>query len=134
MIYLLDTDMASYVIKGASQTLDVKLSRQRPGSVFISSVTRAELRFGVRRLANAHKLASEVARFLAAVPTLPWDERAADAFADMRAILERAGTPIGVMDTMIASHALATGAVLVSNNLRHFRRVKNLAIENWTAP
>lgn len=134
MIYLLDTDTASYVIKGTSSALDAKLARQRTDSMFISSVTRAELRFGVRKLPNAHRLAAEVDRFLAIVRTLPWDEDAADAFAEIRVILERAGTPIGVMDTMIASHALAAGAVLVSNNLRHFRRVRNLTVENWAVP
>jgi tRNA(fMet)-specific endonuclease VapC len=69
---------------------------------------------------------------LSGVHTLAWDEVAADQFGEVRADLERAGTPIGSMDTMIAAHAKAIKAVLVTNNMKHFRRVKGLAIENWT--
>lgn len=134
--FLLDTDTASYVIKGSSAALDAHLAKQPLDRVFISSVTRAELLFGVRRLPRAHqratKLAAEVSRFLSTVHTLPWDEAAADAFADVRVALEKIGTPIGVLDTMIAAHALSLRATLVTNNTRHFRRVKGLTVQNWT--
>jgi len=85
----------------------------------------------VRRLPAPRRLAAEVDQFLAAIPTLAWDALAADAFASVRASLERSGIPIGVMDTMIAAHALSTSAVLVTNNVRHFHRVKGLTVENW---
>jgi tRNA(fMet)-specific endonuclease VapC len=76
-------------------------------------------------------LAARVDGFLNAVRTLPWDEVAADQFAEVRTTLERAGTPIGAMDTMIAAHAKAVHAILVTNNMKHFRMVKGLAFENW---
>lgn len=130
---MLDTDIASYVIKGKSPTVDSHLSKVAVGHVCISAVTRAELRFGVRRLPKAHRLGAEVERFLSGIRTLPWDETAADTFAEVRARLERHGTPIGVMDTMIAAHALAVPAILVTNNTGHFRRIPNLKLDNWSA-
>jgi tRNA(fMet)-specific endonuclease VapC len=69
--------------------------------------------------------------FLGGLHTLSWDEVAADQFAEVRVELERSGTPIGVMDTMIAAHAKAVKATLVTNNTKHFRVVRGLTIENW---
>jgi tRNA(fMet)-specific endonuclease VapC len=76
-------------------------------------------------------VAAEVERFLSGIHTLPWGEAAADHFAEVRANLERVGTPVGSMDTMIAAHAKALDAVLVTNNVKHFGMVKGLAVANW---
>lgn len=129
---MLDTDTASYVIKGRSPSIDNHLRNLDPGQVCISAVTRVELRFGVRRLSGATGLAAEVELFLSGIHTLPWDDIAADYFADVRVALERRGTPIGIMDSMIAAHARALKATLVTNNVKHFRLVKGLAVENWS--
>jgi tRNA(fMet)-specific endonuclease VapC len=131
--FMLDTDIASYAIKGGFPAVDAHLRRLDAMQVCISAVTRAELRLGVRRLAGATRLAVRVERFLSGVHTLPWDEIAADQFAEVRAELERGGAPIGVMDTMIAAHAKAVRAILVTNNVKHFRKVKGLSVENWAA-
>ena len=128
---MLDTDTSSYVIKGSDPKVDAHLRRLDLMQVCISAVTRAELRFGVLRIPGAKRLATEVEKFLRGVQTLAWDEAAADQFAEVRADLERGGTPIGSMDTMIAAHAKASKAILVTNNVRHFRLVKGLSIENW---
>jgi tRNA(fMet)-specific endonuclease VapC len=77
------------------------------------------------------RLADEVEKFLLGIPTLAWDEAAADEFGEVRAAFERAGTPIGSMDTMIAAHAKAVGATLVTNHLKHFWFVKGLTLNNW---
>jgi tRNA(fMet)-specific endonuclease VapC len=114
--YMLDTDISSYVIKGAAPAVDAYLRRLDPLRVCISAITRAELRLGVYRLPRAIRLAAEVERFLNVIRTLPWDEAAADIFARIRA-----GTPLDTMDAMIAAHANATGAILVTNNTKHFR-------------
>jgi len=129
--YMLDTDTASYVIKGRMPSLDRRLADVPPEDVCISSVTRAELLYGVRRTPEAHRLARVVDQFLARVHSLPWDDAAADRFATIAAELERAGRLIGTLDTMIAAHALATSAVMVSNNVEHFSRVTGLNLENW---
>ena len=130
-VFMLDTDTSSFVIKGNSPRIDARLRKLDVMQVCISAVTRAELRFGVQRLPGATRLASEVARFLSGIHALPWDEVAADEFAGVRADLERNGRPIGSMDTMIAAHAKAVGAILVTNNQKHFGLVKGLVIESW---
>ena len=128
---MLDTDTASYVIKGSAPQVDDHLRSLNVTQVCISAITRAELRFGVARLARLNRLAAGVEKFLSGVSTLPWDEVAADQCATVRADLERGGTPIGIMDTLIAAHAKAMKAILVTNNVKHFRLVKGLSIENW---
>ena len=129
---MLDTDTSSYLIKGSAPRIDARLRSLDVRQVCISAITRAELRYGVRRLMGATKLAANVEFFLAGIQTLAWDEAAADEFAEVRVDLERGAGSIGSMDTMIAAHAKATRATLVTNNLKHFRRVKGLMIENWT--
>jgi tRNA(fMet)-specific endonuclease VapC len=130
-LFMLDTDTSSYIIKGNAPSIDAHLRDLDVLQVCISAVTRAELRFGVRRLRGATRLAAAVENFLSGVHALPWDEAAADQFAEIRADLEQVGTPIGGMDTMIAAHAKALDAVLVTNNVKHFGLVKGLVITNW---
>ena len=131
MLYLLDTDMCSYAIRGVSAALDVKLATARPDSLAISSVTRAELVFGLEKRGNPRALSRLVHHFLDRIAVMPWDADAADQFARLRAQLERNGTPIGTFDTMIAGHALALKATLVTNNQKHFQKVQALKVENW---
>jgi tRNA(fMet)-specific endonuclease VapC len=97
--------------------------------VAISAVTEAELRFGVARLSDAPKLRLAVEEFLLRVESLPWD--AVESYANLRAALQRDGTPMGNLDMMIAAQALALDLVLATND-RVFRRVKRLKIEDWT--
>ena len=134
MLYLLDTDTCGYAIRGASALLDAALVAASPGSLAVSAVTRAELVFGLEKRGNPPALARAVHGFLDRLAVLPWDTAAADHFAQLRARLERAGTPIGIFDTMIAGHALSLAATLVSNNSKHFQKVKGLKVENWTVP
>jgi tRNA(fMet)-specific endonuclease VapC len=129
-IYMLDTSIASAVIAGRVD-LDARLETIGPAWWCISAVTRAELRFGVMRRPEATKLARLVDAFLVAARTEPFDGRAADEFGRVRAELERRGEGIGVADELIAAHARSIGAVIVTDNARHFSRVPRLSIENW---
>ena len=131
MLYLLDTDTCSYAIRGASAALDARLAKEKPDALAISAVTRAELMFGLEKRGNPRALSRVVHGFLDRIAVIPWDTAAADHFARLRAVLERGGTPIGVVDTMIAGHALALKATLVTNNLKHFQKVAALKVENW---
>ena len=131
MQYLLDTDTCSYAIRGASDVLDERLAGAASDSLAVSSVTRAELKFGLEKRGNPRGLSLLVNGFLERVAVLSWDAAAADSFARLRAQLERRGTPIGLFDTMIAGHALALKAVLVTNNRKHFGKVRSLKVENW---
>jgi tRNA(fMet)-specific endonuclease VapC len=130
--YMLDTDIATYVIRGKMPLLDKRIASMASEDLSISSVTRGELLYGVKLKVGAHRLARLVDQFLMRVACLPWDAAAATHFAIAAVDLQRAGKPIGTMDTMIAGHAIAAGCVLVTNNERHFSRVSGLRVENWT--
>jgi tRNA(fMet)-specific endonuclease VapC len=131
-LHMLDTDTASYVIKCRAPAIGAKLAAIPPSLVCVSVVTRAELQYGLKRLPAGHRLRIGVQRFLSIVRGLPWDAEAADAYADIRHQLVSAGQGIGEMDIMIAAHALVAGAVLVTNNVRHFERISGLVLANWS--
>lgn len=133
MLYMLDTSIASAVIR-QQVDLDARLGQLQRSDWCISVVTRAELNFGVLRRPSATKLARLVAGFLDVARCLPFDDAAVDEFARLRTTLESQGKGIGMADEMIASHALATGAVIVTDNTRHFERVPLLRVENWLRP
>src|ERR1700733_6356966 len=111
MLYMLDTDIASYVIKGRSPELEERLSAIEPSKVCVSVMTRAELVYGLKRLAPNHRLHIGGREFLKIVRVLSWDAEAADFYAEIRHQLAIAGQPIGEMDMMIAAHSLAVAAV-----------------------
>jgi tRNA(fMet)-specific endonuclease VapC len=129
--YLLDTNIASYVIKGNLPRVRERLVKVPMVEVGISAITEAELRFGVARRPDASRLEIAVEEFLLRVEILPWNSAAAKSYAGLRSALERAGEPMGNLDMMIAAQALAAPAVLVTHD-RTFHRVKHLKIEDWT--
>ena len=130
--YLLDTNTASYVIKGNFPRVRARLLRVPMAAVGISVITEAELCFGVARIPEARKLAVAVEEFLLRLEILPWDSECAKQYAHLRASVECTGQPMGNLDMMIAAQALAAGVVLVSHD-RVFGRVKGLRVEDWTA-
>lgn len=129
--YLLDTNIASYAIKGNFPRVREKLLEVPISDVGISVISEAELRFGAARKGATPQLKLAVEEFLVRVEIVPWDSEAARQYAGLRSTLEDAGTPIANFDFMIAAHALAVSAVLVTHD-RVFRRVKHLKIEDWT--
>jgi tRNA(fMet)-specific endonuclease VapC len=133
VLHLLDTDTASFIIEGRALAIEAKLAAIPPDRVCVSSITRAELMYGLKRLPAPHRLHVAVRQFLKIVRVLAWDADAADYYADIRHQLSTTGRPIGEMDMMIAAHALAIGAVLVTNNSRHFGRIgAPLSCVNWS--
>ena len=129
--YMLDTDMFSFVVDGRHPEVRRMVAR-RQNAVSISVLTLAEALFGVRKKQSA-RLESLVEMFRELFPVIPWSAEAADAYAHIRTQLEATGNPIGEMDMLIAASAIAGGYVLVTNNVRHFRRVQGLTVENWAA-
>lgn len=127
--YLLDTDTVSFALRGEGNVAESLLSR-KPSQLAVSSLTVGELRFGAEKR-KSKKLHRLIDSFLTGIGVLPFDLDAANHFGKLCAQLTRRGTPIGVVDTMIASHALALGRVLVTNNSRHFAKVTGLTLENW---
>ncbi len=132
MLHMLDTDTVSYVIKGRPPAIEAKLALILPSMVCISVMTRAELLYGLKRLPADHRLHLAVRQFLKIVRILPWDAEAADWYADIRHQIMGSGQTIGELDMMIAAHSLSAGAVLVTNNIRHYQRIEApLILENW---
>ena len=129
--YLLDTNTASYIIKGNMPHVRERLLTVPMAEVGISAVTEAELRFGAARMPGAVRLAAAVEEFLLRLEVLPWDSETAKRYARLRADLKKKGEPMGNLDMMIAAQALATEAVLVTHD-RVFRRVKGLKSEDWS--
>jgi tRNA(fMet)-specific endonuclease VapC len=130
---LIDTDIASYFIKGRHPAVDARFADADPAKLYISAVTQAELLYGLKALDPAHRLHLAVHRFLRGIAILPWGAEAAEIHADIRHLLVSGGNAIGEMDMMIASHAIALGATLVTNNVRHYQRLAPvLTFENWT--
>jgi len=130
-LYLLDTNIASCIIKGNSPAVDNRLVNIPMAQLAISAVTEGELRFGAARLPHAVRLHSLIDDFLLRLAIMPWDSDAARQYGLLRATLERGGQPMGNLDIMIAAHALAVNAVLVTND-HAFARIKKLKIEDWT--
>jgi tRNA(fMet)-specific endonuclease VapC len=130
--YLLDTNIASYIIKGHT-AVRRRLVGVPMYELAISAVTEGELRYGVARLPSAARLNTMVEEFLIRVAVHPWDSAAAQEYGRVRAALERAGDALGNLYTMIAAHALARGSVLVTHD-KAFARVKGLKIADWTKP
>lgn len=129
-LYLLDTNTASYIIKGNPPQVRERLLKVPMAQLAVSAITEAELRFGAARKPKVSQISVVVDEFLLRVEVLYWDSDAARQFALLRAAIESAGGPMGNMDLMIAAHALALRAVLVTSD-RNFLRVKQLKIEDW---
>lgn len=129
MRYMLDTDIASYLIRGDHPELTEKFTEFYESCV-MSSITAAELQYGAKKR-NNRTLTQKVLSLCNLVTIIPWNEEAASAYAKLRVELETAGTPIGNMDMLIAASAIAENATLVTNNLEHFSKIASPKIENW---
>lgn len=134
MRYLLDTDTCSYLIRERPLHVLHTLSRRlaEGAALEISSISYSELRLGAERSLRPAYLHEKIDRLVLRLSgVLPWDTDCAEHHARLQAALLAQGTPIGSNDAMIAAHALAIGATLVSNNTLHFSRVQGLALQNW---
>src|SRR5688500_3424399 len=130
MKFLLDTDTCIYALKQDRNVLDQMLSTERE-DIVVSVITEAELRTGAATSSSPVKTLRLVENFLRPLTLADFTSDDAIAYAQVRAKLERAGIPIGPLDTLIASQAVARKLTLVSNNEREFRRVTGLSVENW---
>jgi tRNA(fMet)-specific endonuclease VapC len=133
MRYLLDTDTCIYVINEKPPSVVRRIRAHRPEDVSISTVTIAELEYGVARSSYPDRNRVALMLFLSPFSIAGFDPDAAAQYGLIRSALESAGVPIGPLDTLLAAQARAMGAVLVTNNEREFRRVEGLKVENWAA-
>jgi tRNA(fMet)-specific endonuclease VapC len=128
--WMFDTNALSELIRNPRGPLAQRLEGVSPDSVCTSIVVACELRFGARRK-GSDVLIRRVEQLLASVAVLPLDEPADAHYADIRAVLERSGTPIGGNDLLIAAHARSRDLILVTHNVREFGRVADLRVEDW---
>lgn len=133
MKYLLDTNICIYLIRQHPASVIREMAKQQIGDVGLSSVTVAELHYGVAKSAHVERNRSALEQFLAPLVIVDFDVAAAAVYGTLRALLERRGTPIGSLDTLIAAHALSLDTTLVTNNEREFGRVPRLKLANWAA-
>ncbi len=134
MRYLLDTDTCIQIIRHRPEHLLARLFSVAPGDAGISSITAAELAYGVHKSRDRERNARALEEFLLPIPVMGFDDQAAAAYGQVRAALEALGQPIGSMDMLIGAHALALSTTLVTNNVREFSQISGLQVENWWAP
>lgn len=130
--WMLDTNALSDLIREPQGAVFERLRGLEPERLCTSIVVASELRFVARRKGSA-ALTRRVEQLLESMTVLPLDEPADRHYADIRAALERAGTPIGSQDLFIAAHARSRGMTLVTRNTREFKRVPKLVVEDWSA-
>jgi tRNA(fMet)-specific endonuclease VapC len=128
--YLLDTDTVSHLIRHPAGLVEKRIASVGTPSVATSILVVAELRFGMA-WRPSHRLMHDMERVLSALTILSFERPADLHYANLRADLETRGTPIGANDMLIAAHALASGAILVTGNVREFSRVRGLLVEDW---
>lgn len=128
--YMLDTNMVIYTIKNRPEKVREAFTLHE-GQTCISSVTLGELIYGAEKSSQIERNLSVIEGLAARLEVMPFDEKAAAHFGQLRAELAKAGKSIGPYDLMIAGHARALGLVLISNNLKEFQRVPGLRLDNW---
>ena len=129
---LLDTNICIYIINAKPPAVLARFRNYRLGEIGMCSVVAAELAFGVAK-SGSERNRQALEMFMAPLAILPFDEAAVWAYGALRADLERRGTPIGALDTLIAAHALSQKCLLVTNNTREFSKVPGLQLDNWAA-
>lgn len=133
MKLLLDTNICIYIIKQQPETVLRRFLEYQVGDIGISSITLAELRYGVAKSKHREKNAKALDEFIIPLEIAPFDEEAAQAYGNIRATLEKAGTPVGAMDMLIAAQALSGGLTLVTHNTREFSRIPALTVIDWAS-
>lgn len=131
MQYLLDTNICIYLIKQKPPEVLAKFKTLDLSDIVISSITVAELEYGVCKSQQQEKNRDALMQFLIPLEIAEFDQNAATVYGLIRNDLESRGLVIGAMDMLIAAHALSLGVTLISNNVREFSRIANLSLENW---
>ena len=128
---MLDTNICVYIIKQKPQNVIERFRQFQISEIGVSSITLSELEYGVMKSERQVQNKLALAQFIAPLEIHAYDETAAQHYGNIRANLERHGTPIGSLDMLIAAHALSIDSVLITNNESEFKRISNLKIENW---
>ena len=130
-IYLLDTNVCVRYLNGRAPQVRLRLQSKTPQDIAVCSVVKGELFAGAARSTDPVRTRAQQEAFLSVFVSLPFDDAAASVFAELRADLAKAGTPIGPYDLQIAAIALANNLILVTHNTKEFSRIANLVCEDW---
>lgn len=128
--YMLDTNIISDLIRNPRGKAAKRIARVGDAAICTSIIVAAELRYGAAK-SGSPRIAKAVENLLGEIEVLPFDAPADADYGVLRVALEEAGTPIGSNDLLIAAHARAAGAIVVTANLAEFKRVRGLKVENW---
>jgi tRNA(fMet)-specific endonuclease VapC len=131
MRYMLDTNICIYIIKAKPMKVLKKLRTFDISDIVISAITHSELEYGVTKSGQQKKNSEALKKFLSPFEIVPYDSKAAEIYGKIRTTLEKKGAPVGAMDTLIGAHAQSIPVTLVTNNLKEFRRIPGLRVENW---
>ena len=134
MMYMLDTDICIYVIKGKPAGVAKHFQRLQPGDLAMSAITFAELMNGAMKSRQVEENVAKLNEMAELLEILAFDQRAAVVYGAVRSSLEKRGEVIGSYDMLIASHAISLDLIMVTNNEKEFSRVKGLKMENWAKP
>jgi tRNA(fMet)-specific endonuclease VapC len=134
LLYMLDTDISSYIMNQSNQAAIRKLRMAAVGEVCISAITLSELQFGIEVSPKREKDENSLRILLQHVEVLEYPREAASQYAKIRSFLKARGLIIGANDLLIAAHASSRGLTLATNNVREYGRVPGLVVENWTEP
>ena len=132
MRFMLDTNICIYLIKQKPENVLRHFKAHSVGEIGISSITLSELMYGVEKSQQVQKNRQALEEFTLPLEIAAFDEAAAETYGSVRAGIEQSGTPIGSMDMLIGTHALSLGVTLVTNNLREFKKIKNLKVVDWS--
>jgi tRNA(fMet)-specific endonuclease VapC len=131
MTYLLDTNTCIKYLNGTSENIRDNLESRQPEEITVCSVVKGELLYGALKSAKPEGNLKKALKFLDRFLSLPFDDNAAKKYGEIRAKLEKAGTPIGPNDLLIAAIAVSNDTTLVTNNTREFRRIEGIKLEDW---
>ncbi len=132
MKYMLDTNICIFAIRNSNDNVLKKFHEHLDDELYISSITLAELMYGVEKNRKPEQNRNALLQFLTLIDIKEFSEKAAIEYGKIRAFLENQGTPIGPLDTLIAAHAVSENMILVTHNMKEFLRVPDLTVENWT--
>lgn len=132
MKYMLDTNICIFAIRNSNDNVLKKFREHLEDELYISSITLAELMYGVEKSRKPEQNRNALLQFLTLIDIKEFSEKAAIEYGKIRAFLENQGTPIGPLDTLIAAHAVSENMILVTHNTKEFLRIPDLTVENWT--
>lgn len=132
MKFMLDTNTCIYLIKQKPPEVQKHFKTHSAGDIGISSITLAELEYGVAKSRHIQKNQTALSEFILPLEIFDYNEKAAKTYGTVRTALEKDGIPIGAMDMLIGAHALSLGITLVTNNIKEFKRIKGLKVIDWT--